>query len=167
MNKDAPKPVFPFPTLRCIDRHHPLKVRENWQELNKGRNQKRYAKYMRNQVTELLTQYGKIDIIWFDFSYPATLPSGPGKSHEDWESEKLIKLVRKLQPNIIVNNRLDLPGSADIETPEQYTPLKDKVDEKGNHKVWEGCLALYGQEVVSYMFQKAFIFPSLFNRISV
>ena len=62
-----------------IDRYHPLKVRDDWEELNKKRNQKRYAKYMRDQVTELLTQYGKIDIIWFDFSYPKMQPSGPGK----------------------------------------------------------------------------------------
>ena len=35
----------------------------------------RYAEYMRNQVTELLTQYGKIDVLWFDFSYrPRTGP---------------------------------------------------------------------------------------------
>ena len=127
-----------------IDRHHPLKVRDDWEELNKKRNQKRYAKYMRDQVTELLTQYGKIDIIWFDFSYPRMLPSGPGKSCDDWESEKLIKLVRKLQPNILVNNRLNLPGSGDIETPEQYTPLFDKVDEKGKHVTWEGCQTFSG-----------------------
>ena len=127
-----------------IDRFHPLKVREDWEELNKKRNQKRYAKYMRDQVTELLTQYGKIDIIWFDFSYPRMLPSGPGKNCDDWESEKLIKLVRKLQPNILVNNRLNLPGSGDIETPEQYTPLFDKVDENGKHVTWEGCQTFSG-----------------------
>ncbi|MBQ7176252.1 MAG: alpha-L-fucosidase [Victivallales bacterium] len=127
-----------------IDRYHPLKVRDDWEELNKKRNQKRYAKYMRDQVTELLTQYGKIDIIWFDFSYPRMLPSGPGKNCDDWESEKLIKLVRKLQPNILVNNRLNLPGSGDIETPEQYTPLFDKVDEKGKHVTWEGCQTFSG-----------------------
>ena len=75
-----------------LDRIHPMRNRANPEEFNKGRNLKRYAKYMRDQVTELLTNYGKIDIIWFDFSYPGE----NGKGHQEWESEKLIKLVRKL-----------------------------------------------------------------------
>lgn len=88
---------------------------------------KRYAQYMRDQVTELMTGYGKIDIIWFDFSYPGE----NGKGHEDWESEKLYELVQRLQPGIIVDNRLDLPESADIVTPEQYTPDRGMVDADG------------------------------------
>ena len=43
--------------------------------------------------------------MWFDFSYPGK----DGKGRKDWESEKLIALVRKLAPNILVDNRLDLP----------------------------------------------------------
>ena len=109
-------------------------------EFNKGRDMKRYAKYMRDQVTELLTNYGKIDVLWFDFSYPGE----NGKGHLDWESEELIRLVRKLQPGIIVDNRLDLPGSGDILTPEQYTPDQGMVDEEGNPAVWEGCQTFSG-----------------------
>ena len=101
---------------------------------------KRYAQYMRDQVTELLTGYGKIDIIWFDFSYPGE----NGKGHEDWESEKLYELVQRLQPGIIVDNRLDLPESADIVTPEQYTPDRGMVDADGRPVVWEGCQTFSG-----------------------
>ena len=59
----------------------------------------RYAAYMRNQVTELLTKYGKIDILWFDFSYPNSKPEPgkewmKGKGKDDWEAEKLIALAR-------------------------------------------------------------------------
>lgn len=134
-----------------IDAIHPLRDLPNRDELNKKRNIKKYAKYMRDQVTELLTEFGKIDILWFDFSYP-TRPGKieangyphQGKGHEDWESEKLIKLVRKLQPEIIVDNRLDLPGSGDIVTPEQYTPDNCSKDEKGNKIVWEGCQTFSG-----------------------
>ena len=123
-----------------MDRLHPMRNRIPAEEFNKGRSMKRYAKYMRDQVTELLTNYGKIDIMWFDFSYPGE----NGKGHEDWESEKIVKLVRKLQPNIIINNRLDLPEAGDILTPEQYTPDKGFVDEKGNPIVWEGCQTFSG-----------------------
>ncbi|MBQ9366824.1 MAG: alpha-L-fucosidase [Victivallales bacterium] len=123
-----------------LDRIHPMRNRVTAEEFNKGRSMKRYAKYMRDQVTELLTNYGKIDIMWFDFSYP----NDNGKGRNDWESEKLVKLVRKLQPDIIIDNRLDLPGSGDIVTPEQYTPDKGMVDENGNPVVWEGCQTFSG-----------------------
>jgi len=123
-----------------LDRIHPLRNKAKAEEFNQGRDIKRYAQYMRDQVTELLTGYGKIDILWFDFSYPAD----NGKGHEDWESEKLINLVRSLQPDIIVDNRLDLPGSGDIETPEQYTPDKCPRDENGHCKTWEGCQTFSG-----------------------
>ena len=127
------------------DKYHPLTNRagvtqKEIDEFNKGRNVKKYAKYMRDQVTELLTNYGTVDIIWFDFSYPGE----NGKGHEDWESEKLVKLVRKLQPNIIIDNRLDLPGSGDIVTPEQYTPATEMTDENGKPVAWEGCQTFSG-----------------------
>ncbi len=48
---------------------HPRRDDPQAQTLNEGRDMRRYARYMRNQVTELLTNYGKIDILWFDFSY--------------------------------------------------------------------------------------------------
>ena len=125
-----------------IDRLHPLRdlPPEEIAKLNSTRDMKRYAQYMRDQVTELLTNYGKVDIIWFDFSYP----DDNGKGRDDWESEKLYELVHRLQPGIIVDNRLDLPGSGDIETPEQFTPDKGMVDEQGNPVVWEGCQTFSG-----------------------
>ena len=142
-----------------IDWHHPDFVidrrngpyrnlsDEEFKKHNEGRDMRRYAKYMRDQVTELLTNYGKIDIIWFDFSYPnkehpedITL----GKGHQHWESEELLKTVRSLQPDIIIDNRLDLPGSGDIVTPEQYTPGRAMQDENGNPVAWEGCQTFSG-----------------------
>ncbi len=125
-----------------IDRNHPLRnlPAEEQAKLNEGRDMKRYAKYMRDQVTELLTNYGKIDILWFDFSYPGE----NGKGRDDWESEKLIKLIRKLQPDAIIDNRLDLPGAADIFTPEQFQPEKPVRDENGELIVWEGCQTFSG-----------------------
>ena len=123
-----------------IDRFHPLRDASNKDELNKGRDMKRYAQYMRDQVTELLTNYGKIDIMWFDFSYPGE----NGKGHDDWESEKLLALVRKLQPNIIIDDRLDLLGAGDIMTPEQFQPSEPPRNKDGSFAVWEGCQTFSG-----------------------
>ncbi len=142
-----------------IDWHHPDFITDNrvgpYRELseaelrkrNEGRDRKRYAKYMRDQVTELLTGYGKIDILWFDFSYPD--PSGEnnpehGKGRLDWESEELVRLVRSLQPEIILDDRCDLPGAGDVKTPEQYTPDQQLRNEDGTPAVWEGCQTFSG-----------------------
>lgn len=78
----------------------------------------KYRQFMKNQVTELLTNYGKIDIIWFDFSFPGK----NGKSRYDCDSEGLVRLAKKLQPEIIIDNRLDLTDwedGWDFATPEQ------------------------------------------------
>lgn len=123
-----------------VDRIHPHREIPAEREANAGRDMKKYAEYMRNQVRELLTNFGKIDIIWFDFSYPGE----DGKSHLDWESEKLVSMIRQLQPGIIINNRLDLPGGGDIYTPEQYLPPEWPKDEQGQQLVWEGCQTFSG-----------------------
>lgn len=108
-----------------IDRNHPLRPANTqdsaaYARLNQGRDMAKYRTYLFNQVRELLTNYGKIDILWLDFSYP-----GPfGKGHNDWHSRELLAMVRKLQPAIIVNNRLDLndyPDGYDFVTPEQVS----------------------------------------------
>ncbi len=127
-----------------IDVFHPLRRRENVAELNAGRDIRKYAEYMRNQVRELLTNFGTVDILWFDFSYPKLAYKGlPGKGREDWESEKLAALVRELQPNVLLDNRLDLPEAADIYTPEQIQPTEwVRVD--GEPVVWEACQTFSG-----------------------
>lgn len=123
-----------------VDRIHPQSEDAGFREKTKDRNVKKYAKYMRNQVEELLTQFGRIDILWFDFSYPGE----DGKGRNDWESEKLIKMIRKLQPDILVDNRLDLPGVGDFITPEQYQPKEGMKDADGNPAVWEACQTFSG-----------------------
>lgn len=123
-----------------IDRIHPLCEDEDFRKAQAHRKQSKYARYMRDQVTELLTNFGKIDLIWFDFSYPGS----DGKGSADWESEKLLKLVRSLQPGIMVNNRLDLPGPPDFTTPEQYQPVAPMCDEAGRPLIWEGCQTFSG-----------------------
>jgi alpha-L-fucosidase len=123
-----------------VDRLHPQRGDAEFREKAKGRDVKKYAEYMRNQVEELLTRFGQVDIIWFDFSYPGE----DGKGRDDWESEKLVEVVRKLQPNILIDNRLDLPGSNDFVTPEQFQPAGVMTDDQGAPAVWEACQTFSG-----------------------
>lgn len=131
-------PEFP------IDGIHPLRNHPDALEMNKSRDVRKYAEYMRNQVRELLTNYGQVDVLWCDFSYPGREYKGmPGKGRDDWESEKLVAMIRELQPKILLDDRLDLPGSADIYTPEQYQPAAwVRVD--GEPVVWEACQTFSG-----------------------
>ena len=125
-----------------VDNVHPLRNRPDRAKLNEGRDMARYREYLHNQVRELLTEFGKIDIIWFDFSYPQW--GEDGKGHADWDSEGLVRMIRELQPGIMINNRLDLPGGGDVITPEQNTPDDPVTDENGNPVVWEGCQTFSG-----------------------
>lgn len=123
-----------------VDRHHPLRDIPEARAANKDKDMSRYAKYMRDQITELLTDFGRIDLLWFDFSYPGE----DGKGHDDWESEKLLATIRSLQPWVMIDNRLDLPGVGDFETPEQFQPNKGLTDKEGKPVVWEACQTFSG-----------------------
>ncbi|MBR3929856.1 MAG: alpha-L-fucosidase [Clostridia bacterium] len=133
-----------------IDQLHPRRDDKNAKELNEGRDMRIYAEYMRNQVRELLTNYGKIDILWFDFSYDKTDEEPyasydwmTGKGKDEWESEKLIELARSLQPGVIIDNRAGL--DQDLWTPEQYQPLEWVKDKKtGELLTWEACQTFSG-----------------------
>ena len=123
-----------------IDDLHSMRNHPDRAKLNEGRDQRRYAEYLHGQVRELLTQYGRVDYMFFDFSYP------PGKGRDDWRSEELLALVRELQPGILVNDRLDLEeieGGWDLKTPEQFM-VREPVQVNGVPVVWETCQTLSG-----------------------
>ena len=101
-----------------------------------------YRKAVHEQVRELLTNYGRIDVLWFDGPWP--------HSAADWDSEGLIRMIRELQPGILINNRLDAkppwgpPGDAveaagesrvlgDFSTPEQRIAADPD-------RLWESCM---------------------------
>lgn len=131
-----------------IDMLHPRRDDEDALKQNEGRDMRRYAQYMRDQVTELLTNYGKIDILWFDFSYSDRQGEGDrswmrGKGAKDWEAEALIALARRLQPGVIIDNRTEL--DQDIWTPEQYQPLAwVRHPQTGEYVTWEACQTFSG-----------------------
>ena len=103
----------------------------------------RYADYLHAQVKELLTNYGKIDVIWFDFSYD-------DRSGEAWRATELVKMVRALQPGIIIDNRLGGNIKAaepeiyagDFASPEQIIPAEGVLNELGQPIPWEACITL-------------------------
>ena len=131
-----------------IDIYHPRRDDPDAFQLNQGRDMKIYAQYMRDQVRELLTNYGKIDILWFDWSYPDRPGEGDkawmrGKGRNEWESDKLIALARELQPGIIIDNRADI--EQDLWTPEQYQVTEwVRHKETGELVTWEACQTFSG-----------------------
>lgn len=129
-------PEFP------VDGLHPMRDDEAFRQKAAGRDIRKYAEYLHGQARELLTRFGKIDIMWFDFSYTRhDWGWAKGKGKDDWQSEKLIGMVRKLMPDIILNDRTEI--DQDIKTPEQYQP-RSWLHVNGKPVVWEACQTLNG-----------------------
>ncbi|GCF09810.1 alpha-L-fucosidase [Dictyobacter arantiisoli] len=125
-----------------IDGFHPRREDLEFREREKGRDMHKYAEYLHGQVRELLTGYGQIDIMWLDFSYTfMDWDWAKGKGKDDWQSEKLVAMIRELQPDILLNNRLEVEG--DFQTPEQYQP-RTWISEQGKRVTWEVCQTLNG-----------------------
>jgi alpha-L-fucosidase len=127
-----------------LDRNHPGSSKSDSANaaINKNRDMSKYREYLKNQVRELLTNYGEISVLWFDFSFPGK----DGKDRKDWDSEGLLKMVRTLQPGILVNERLDLndmEGGWDFDSPEQFKV--EKCPERNGKKIaWETCQTFSG-----------------------
>jgi alpha-L-fucosidase len=126
-----------------MDWHHPDYLpRRGWEKdrPTQGADFNRFNQYLKNQVAELLTNYGPIGVLWFDGQWEGTW------THE--RGQDLAAHVRKLQPNIIINNRVDKGGgqfgmtkskeyAGDFGTPEQEIPPTGfpGVD-------WETCMTM-------------------------
>lgn len=124
-----------------IDRHHPRRGDPDWREQNAAKNFGNYLEYMHAQVRELLTGYGTIDYLFFDFTESAAVDGVPGKTSAEWDATALLAMVRELQPDIIVNDRLGIPG--DLVTPEQYQP-EEALTDGGLATAWEACQTING-----------------------
>lgn len=127
-----------------IDGVHPRRDDPDVDQQNAGKDMGRYREYLHNQVRELLTNYGQIDYLFFDFSFPDGHRHSalPGKGRDDWDSPALMTMIRQLQPSVIVNDRLDVPG--DLVTPEQYQPSAPLTTPDGDPATWEACQTLNG-----------------------
>ena len=123
---------------------------------DEGRVWERYVEYLHNQVRELCTNYGKIDILWFDYSFGEY-------SGEKWGATRLVNMVRQLQPGVIIDNRLEVSGSGlgslasgnplpyhgDFVSPEQIIPQEGIRDINGNPLIWEACFTMGGNMLLN------------------
>ena len=87
---------------------------------------RRFVDYTHGLIRELLTNYGKIDVLWYDVAWPLDAAG--------WESVKMNEMVFQLQSEIIVNNRNKLQG--DFSTPEQ------RISAETGGRAWESCMTL-------------------------
>ena len=104
-----------------MDWHHPDGARCAYDPAAR----ERFLDFTHGLVRELMTKYGKIDILWYDVSRPFA-------SYEGWESLAMNQMARKLQPHIIINNRSKLPE--DFSTPE------GRVEAAESGRGWEACM---------------------------
>ena len=123
-----------------IDPIHPLRDDLAAREQSNQRDLSKYVDFLHGQTRELLTQFGKVDILWYDFSVDVN-EWQRGKGKNEWRSEELIELIRSLQPEIILNDRLQI--DQDVKTPEQFQP-REWVHIDGKPVVWEACQTLSG-----------------------
>ena len=122
------------------DQRHPQSDDAEYAALDSQRDLAEYARYLHGQTRELLTRFGKVDVLWYDFSVEASA-GDPGKGKDVWKSEELLALIRELQPQIIVNDRLEI--DQDLKTPEQFQP-REWVKIGGKPVVWEACQTFSG-----------------------
>lgn len=106
-----------------MDWHHP----DGWRCAFDTEARRRFNDYITQLNTELLTNYGKIDILWYDVSAPM-------ESWEGWDSLERNQKMRQLQPHIIINDRSRLPE--DFGTPEEHVTAADRD--------WEACMTFNG-----------------------
>lgn len=125
-----------------MDWHHPDYIpKRDWDNISGNADFEKYVQYMKNQLKELLTNYGKISILWFDGEWESTW--------SDERGEDLYNYVRSLQPDIIVNNRVSSSRSGmegftaeggfagDFGTPEQQIPATGLPGAD-----WESCMTM-------------------------
>jgi alpha-L-fucosidase len=103
-----------------MDWHHPDGARCAQDEAAR----RRFVDYIHGQVREICTQYGKLDILWYDVAWPLDAPG--------WESDKMNRMVREILPDVIINNRAKVPE--DFDTPEQRIVASQRP--------WEACMTM-------------------------
>lgn len=107
-----------------MDWHHP----DGWKCAFDPDARRRFTDYIEAINTELLTNYGKIDILWYDMPYPM-------QSSEGWNSINRNNRLRQLQPDMLINNRSKL--QEDFLTPEESIKPADGA-------YWEACMTFNG-----------------------
>lgn len=112
----------------------------------RNENHHKYIDYFHAQVEELCSNYGELAVLWFDgleehFIYADEVERYRNEevfpSAKIWDSERLFKRIRSLQPNILINNRCGM--RADFDTPEQMVGAFE------TERAWESCITICKQ----------------------
>ncbi len=123
-----------------MDWHHPDYLPRRVWERNRsaeGADLNRYLDFMKEELRELLTDYGDVAFLWFDGEWEHTI--------EEMRSLETLQFIKQLSPNTLVNDRLfkRQPGNpADFGTPEQYVPATGVVGIDGKATLWEACMTI-------------------------
>ena len=129
------------------DNFHPMRNDPAYE--NSHRDFNRYLDYMHGQIREICSNYGKLDLLWFDFAY------GDLRG-EAWRGTELATMVRALQPDVLLDNRIEVSGEGfgslwscdpkpyhgDFVTPEKFIPPQGIRDIRGKPMVWEACITM-------------------------
>lgn len=129
------------------DSNHPMRNNEKYKDVKHDFDN--YLRYMHGQVEELCSNYGKIDLFWFDFSYGSL-------TGEAWKATELVRMIRKYQPEVLIDNRLEVSGegfgslltgnpseySGDFVSPEQIIPPYGIRNTDNEPVVWESCITM-------------------------
>lgn len=125
LDSDRPYPKEHFPEANWPE-NDGLPIKEDKHRRSSPEAWQRYLNYVKGQLEELLTNYGQIDLLWFD--------GGWERSEREWNTPELRNFIKRLQPNVIINERLI--GSGDYFTPEQSMPRH------GTARTWEMCMTI-------------------------
>jgi alpha-L-fucosidase len=125
LDSDRPYPKEHFPEANWPE-NDGLPIKEDRHRRSSPEAWQRYLEYVRGQLTELLSNYGQVDLLWFD--------GGWERSEKEWNTPELRNLIKSLQPNVIINERLI--GSGDYFTPEQSMP------KHATPRTWEMCMTI-------------------------
>ena len=106
------------------DWHHP----DGWRCWADMKARQRFVKFTHGCVRELMSNYGKIDVLWYDGGWPLDA--------RGWQSRKLNRMVRDLQPDILINDRSLIP--------EDFDTSEGAVTPKGKGRPWEACMTYLG-----------------------
>jgi alpha-L-fucosidase len=129
------------------DKIHPMRDNEEFRDVK--HNFDNYVTYMHGQIQELCMNYGQIDLFWFDFSYDSL-------TGEAWKATELVRMIRKYQPQVIIDNRLEVTdtgyGSLETDTPKEYAgdyvspeqiiPPRGIYTQSGKPVLWESCITM-------------------------
>lgn len=130
----------------CPDLCYPKGQALMLQEKGIPRNQDSYCRYLHEQVRELMTNYGPVDVMWWDYS------QGAAEGDRAWKATQLVKMCREINPSVIMNNRLFNAYSLEGEKPADfgsedvrgdfYTPEKCVPADQDVEHDWETCLTV-------------------------